>query len=260
MENSKKDIGLILAIAFASAAVSGSLVFFGLQFGNNNDLKVSVLDAQIDEAVERYVEKKQLEAEEQMAVAAEEETRNSAELAKNVMPISEDDHVFGNKDAKITLIEYSDFHCGFCKKFHPIAKEILAMYEGDVNWVYRHYPLGYPQRAAMEQALASECAGEIGGSEKFWEYAQGIFDEGPADDVALIALAEKLGLDGKAFEACLSNDKYLEKIAAQRQNGMDSGVQGTPGTFVYNNETGEVYLVKGAQSASMFANIIDEMI
>lgn len=260
MENVKKDIGLILAIVFASSVVSGSLVFFGLQIGGNEDLKVSVLDTQIDEAIERYVEKKQQEAKEQQAVAAADEAKKSAELAVNVDPVTEKDHVFGNENAKISLIEYSDFQCPYCRRFHDIAKSVVDAYGDDVNWVYRHYPLEFHEPAASLQAVAGECVAELGGNDKFWEFADKIFESNLIHNEELTVLAGDLGLDGVAFATCLDSGKYDDLIQKQLQNGIESGVKGTPGTIILNNETGEAFLVSGAQPLTVFANIIDGML
>ncbi len=261
MENAKKDIGLIVAIAFASSVVSGSLVFFGMQMGGDSkDLQVSVVDTQNYPAIERYVTKKQQEAEEQQAVAAADEAKKSAELAVNADPVTEKDHIYGNKDAKISLIEYSDFQCPYCRKFHGTAKAVLDKYEGKVNWVYRHYPLGFHEPAASLQATASECVAELGGNDKFWEFADKIFESNPTDNEGLKVLAGALGLDQAAFGACLEEGKYDDLIANQMQDGIESGVQGTPGTVVLNSETGEAYLVSGAQPATAFETIIDGML
>lgn len=260
MENSKRDIGLIVAIAFASSVISGSLVFFGMQSSGGKDLQVSVLDTQIDQAIERYVTKKQQEAEEEQAAVAAEEAKKSAVLAQNADPVTDKDHVYGNREAKISLIEYSDFQCPYCRKFHGTAKAVVDKYAGDVNWVYRHYPLSFHEPAASLQAVAGECVAELGGNDAFWQFTDKIFENNPKDKEGLTALAGELGVDGTAFATCVESGKYDELVAYQMQDGTESGVMGTPGTIVYNNETGEAFLVSGAQSGSAFEKIIDEML
>lgn len=261
MQKCKNNIGLIVIIAVASALISGALVFFGLQFNNSSNIHASVLDSKIDDAIERYVEKKQKEAEEEMMLAMQEEEKNSLVLAQNVAPVSGDDYVLGNKDAKVTLIEYSDFHCGYCRRFHPTAKELVDMYDGDVvNLVYRHYPLGYPQREALVHALSAECVGSVGGNDKFWAYVDGLMSNEINNEEGLIALAKDVGVNESAFLSCLSEDQFIDKIVAQRENGIASGVTGTPGIFVVNNETSDVVLIKGAQPYDVFKDVIDEML
>ncbi len=76
-----------------------------------------------------------------------------------VVPITDDDWVRGNPDAKITLIEYSDYECSFCSRFHPTAQQVIDEYPDDVNWVYRHFPLTSIHPTAVARAEAAECAG-----------------------------------------------------------------------------------------------------
>ena len=97
--------------------------------------------------------------------AAEDEYTEPAGI---VAQVTDRDHSRGPADAQITLIEYSDFECPFCKKFHSTMKEVLDAYPGKIKWVYRHYPLSFHANAGKE-AEASECAYELGGHEKFWQ-------------------------------------------------------------------------------------------
>ena len=95
-------------------------------------------------------------------------------LAGDVTPVDpEADHIRGDKDAAFTIIEYSDFECPFCSRHHPTLKQLIED-EPDVNWVYRHFPLGF-HASAQRAAEASECANEQG---KFWEYTDMIYEKG----------------------------------------------------------------------------------
>ncbi len=88
-------------------------------------------------------------------------------------PISTKDHIRGKINAPVTIVEYSDFSCPFCKQFHPSLVRALSEYDGKVRWVYRHFPLINIHPHALSQAKAAECAGEQG---KFWEYADALFE------------------------------------------------------------------------------------
>ena len=95
------------------------------------------------------------------------------EQPKVPMKISaDDDPVMGDPDAPITIIEFSDFQCPFCEKFHPTSQQVLQEYGDDVRWVYRHFPLDSIHPRARPSAMASECADEQG---KFWEFANTLF-------------------------------------------------------------------------------------
>lgn len=80
--------------------------------------------------------------------------------------VSDEDHILGAKNATITIVEYSDLECPFCRRFHPTMQQVLKEYDGKVRWVYRHFPLTQIHPSAQAMALASECAAEQG---KFWE-------------------------------------------------------------------------------------------
>lgn len=99
-----------------------------------------------------------------------------ADQAAKLPKIKSTDHVRGNRNAKVFLIEYSDFQCPYCKRFHPTAQQVLKNYAEDVAWVYRHYPLDQIHPYARPAAVASECVTEIGGEEAFWKFADAVFE------------------------------------------------------------------------------------
>ena len=176
--------------------------------------------------------------------------------AQPVKPVDEKaDHIIGAKNAKVTLIEYSDFECPFCKRHFSTMNDVLKAYPNDVRLVFRHYPLSFHQNA-MNQAEASECAAEIGGNDAFWKMHDKIFTEtqsggtGLAND-RLPKIAKEIGLDEKKFTDCLNSGKYQDKVNQQLAEGSAAGVQGTPGTFVNG------VLVEGAQPLATFKAAID---
>ena len=166
------------------------------------------------------------------------------------------DHIRGNANAKISVIEYSDYECPFCIRHHPTMKEVLANYGDDVNWVYRHYPLSFHPKAEPA-ALASECVAELGGNDAFWKFSDKVFEGGSYD---YEAIAKELGLNAAKFKTCFDSAKYRQKIQDQMAGGSAAGVNGTPGSIVLNNETGEAELVSGAVPFSSFKAAIDGML
>ncbi|MFA5799455.1 MAG: thioredoxin domain-containing protein [Candidatus Peribacteraceae bacterium] len=91
--------------------------------------------------------------------------------AKNVVPVDvAAEHIRGNKDARLAIIEYSDFQCPFCRNVHPTYQQLIALYGDKIMWVYRHFPLGF-HPDAEPFAIGSECAAELGGSDAFWSFA-----------------------------------------------------------------------------------------
>lgn len=147
--------------------------------------------------------------------------------------VTEKDHVKGNVNAPVTIVEYSDFQCPFCQRFHPTVQRALDEYQGQVRWVYRHFPLGgHPE--ARPAAEASECAAEQG---KFWEFTDALFENQDRLGSSLYTeLAQNLGLNVTQFGDCVSSRKYEDRVESDYQRGVELGVRGTPGSFVNGEE------------------------
>lgn len=159
-----------------------------------------------------------------------------------VAPVTKDDHVRGSAKAGVTLIEYSDFECPFCGRFHPSMVQLMNEYEGKVKWVYRHFPLSF-HPSANPAANASECASEQG---KFWEYADKLIENQSAlSDAKYAEIAAGLGLNKSKFESCYSSKKYQARITADQAGGSTAGITGTPGTIIIGKD-GSKQLVPGA--------------
>jgi protein-disulfide isomerase len=178
--------------------------------------------------------------------------------ADNVPAVDPDmDHIRGNKDATISVIEYSDFECPFCKRHHPTMQALVDDYGDDVNWVYRHYPLGFHPNA-LPGALASECVAELGGNDAFWSFTDKVFET--QGEYAYEDYVTELGLDVPSFKDCLESEKYASKVQDQMDGGAQAGVSGTPGNIVLNNKTKETRLVSGAQSVASFKSAVDALL
>jgi protein-disulfide isomerase len=160
-----------------------------------------------------------------------------------LLPITEDDHILGPKDADLFLVEYSDYRCGFCGVFHDTIKHILGKYEGRVAWVYRHTPY---QPGGREATIASECVAELAGEDAFWEFT----DAALADQRALsndwyLTMAAELGIDEETFSECLTSGRYDTLIEKQTLNSQELGGRGTPFTVLLTKE-GRVTNFSGA--------------
>lgn len=219
------------------------------------------LDEQIELGIERYIDKQQ-----QAQSTAEEQARSrSAQLAGSVRRVSpERDHIYGNPDALISLIEYSDFECPYCKRFHPNPKELVDGSDGQVNWIYRHFPLEFHNPLAQLEAEASECANEQGGNDAFWQYADLLYERtssngnGLSPD-ALVPLAQEIGLDDKVFEACLESGRMTARVKEDVVKGEKIGISGTPGNIIINNESGDAVPAAGALPTETLQNIVDSL-
>ena len=159
------------------------------------------------------------------------------------------DHIRGNIDASVKIVEFSDMECPFCKKFHETMKQAMAEYGDDIAWIYRHFPIEQLHSKAKKSAEASECAGELGGNNAFWRYLDKYFEITPSNNQIDLAelpkIAESIGLNKTQFENCLNSGKYSEKIEAQIQDAENSGARGTPYSIVID-KNGKKYTINGA--------------
>lgn len=188
----------------------------------------------------------------------------NAEQELVVAPVTENDHIRGNPNAPIILVEYSDYDCPFCKRFHETMNQVMAEYgtEGKVAWVYRHFPLVSLHPNAPRIAEASECVAEIAGNEAFWTFSDLVFQErgmnDPTDISRLPEFAEQAGADRGQFELCLNSGKYTDAIAEDVEGAIAAGGTGTPHTVVLVGDQQGV--ISGAQEFPTVKQILDELL
>jgi len=177
-------------------------------------------------------------------------TAEPAPEVAEVPAVSADDHIKGPENAKITLIEYSDFECPYCSKHNDTLNQIMEDYGDDVRLVFRHFPLSFHPNA-QSAAIASECAAEQG---KFWQMHDKIFEANESGTMGIDAwkqAAQDMALDMIKFNDCLDTEKYADQITAQMQDALEAGVGGTPATFING------YMVSGALPYESFAQMIE---
>jgi protein-disulfide isomerase len=188
----------------------------------------------------------------------------------NVQPISvsiDDDPVRGDQNAPITIVEFSDFQCPFCARFHIQTLPLIVeqyVETGKVKFVYRDFPIQSSHPNAMPAAAASECAHE---QDKYWEYHdmlfenQGVWNNEEITSAITIfkEFATELELNQEQFNTCLDSGKYVEEINNDLKDGRNYGITGTPGFFIGNEEIGFVKLT-GAQPFEAFKSIIDSQL
>ncbi|NDJ53519.1 MAG: thioredoxin domain-containing protein [Chloroflexi bacterium] len=159
----------------------------------------------------------------------------------------DDDPILGSPDAEVVIVEFSDFRCGFCARFHQETfSALLDQYGDDIAFVYRDFPVV----GGLAAAEAAECAAE---QDAFWPFHDGLFANPQAfsstDD--FVALAEELDLYTEQFRTCVEERHYQDEVAADASDAREYGVSGTP-TFFING----VRLV-GAQDIRAFQQVID---
>lgn len=181
-----------------------------------------------------------------------------------VSAVTEADFIRGNPNAPITVVEYSDYDCPFCKNFHDTMKLIMDDYgvTGKVSWVYRQFPLAQLHPNAPRISEAAYCVGELGGDEAFWKFSDLIFSERdvnePTNMTRLPEFAEKSGVKRADFNACLDSGRHTATVEASLSDGVKAGAQGTPYSVILVGDQKAV--VNGAQPYPVVKQIIDRLI
>jgi protein-disulfide isomerase len=156
----------------------------------------------------------------------------------------------GPQDAPITIVEFSDFQCPFCKQVVSVLSQVLEQYPGRVKLAFRDFPIPTIHPHAQKAAEAAHCAEEQG---KFWEYHDLLFakqDELPTEN--FVDYARSLGLEAAAFQTCLESHRQKDRVEQNHADGMKAGVSGTPAFFINGR------LLSGAQPLEAFKTMIDE--
>jgi protein-disulfide isomerase len=215
-------------------------------------------------------------------------------VMEEIRGVQENDHIKGNPNAKIVIVEYSDTECPFCKQFHETLNRIVSEYggSGDVAWVYRHFPIPSLHPKAPKEAEALECAAEQGGNEVFWKFTDKLYattdannsldigihntpatpPNGPdgepyysqkpprsANDAGQLSdFAKELGLDVAKFEDCLKTGKYASRVTTDVNEVVAAGGQGTPHSIMIVD--GEQIPLEGAQPYDMVKGVIDSLL
>ena len=236
-------IGIIILVGITA-------FFAGSYTSNLNSNQISVED--LDEAIAKL---------ELKLLQNQLPTKQAAEPVKISV---DDDPIMGDSDAPITIVEFSDFQCPFCARFHTqTLPSILEEYieQGKVKLVFRDFPIQSIHPNALPASVAAECAND---QNKFREMHDALFEKqsewNKLETVEALSLfsqyASEMQLDQESFDSCLTSGKHIPEIQNDLSDGRDYGVTGTPGFFVGNDQIGFVEL-KGAQPFESFKKVID---
>ncbi len=225
------SLGIPVAIVLAAALIAGAIVFSGMQKNG----ATGKADAQ----------KEQVTAEVEIA------------------PVTDKDHIKGNPNAPIMIVEYSDFDCPFCKNFHETMNKIMADYgaDGKVAWVFRQFPLEQLHPNAPTTAAASECVASLGGNDAFWKFADLIYQDRttnePTNLTKLPEYAEKAGVNKAKYNECVSAGTFTQKIADDVAAAVKTGARGTPySILIVGDQQG---VINGAQPYATVKQMVETM-
>lgn len=184
---------------------------------------------------------------------------------ENLREISDDDHVRGSLDkAEVIILEYSDLECPFCKNFHETMNQIIAAYpDGEVAWVFRHFPLDSLHTKARTEAEAAECIAQLVGEDAFWNYIDKIFEATPSNDGLDLALlsqfATEVGADKAKFDTCTTKRQTQKVVETDEENAYASGGNGTPFSIIVLKD-GQKIGLGGALPFENLKQIIDSVL
>lgn len=166
--------------------------------------------------------------------------------------VTDDDPAIGARDARVTIVEFSDFECPFCLEAFPIIRELMAAYGDRVRFIYRDFPVSEIHASAQKAGEAGECAHAQG---KFWAMHDKLFQNAPRfSDDALKGYARAIGLEGTAFDSCLASGQFAQEVVNDRADGLALGVRGTPTWFINGRK------VEGVIPADTFRLLIDRFL
>ena len=155
----------------------------------------------------------------------------------------------GPADAPVTIVEFSDFQCPFCRRVQPILSELREEYQDRIRWVFKDLPLTDIHPEAVRAAQAARCAGE---QDKFWEYRAKLFEQDLFTDATYTEVAEATKVDPEPLMECLNSGKYQRPVAIEALEARNLGIEGTPAILVNG------ILLTGARDIANYRNIIEQ--
>jgi protein-disulfide isomerase len=181
-----------------------------------------------------------------------------------VRPVDAKDHIRGNPNAPIVIVEYSDYECPFCKNFHETMTKVMDKYgsDGKVAWVYRQFPIEQLHPSAPRIAQASECVAELVGNDAFWKFSDQVFAERgvnePTNMSRLTEFATTAGVEATAFNACLEDGRTKSLVAEDMTDGINAGAKGTPYSVV--TVGGQQGIINGAQPYEYVDSVLTTLV
>lgn len=250
-----KSLLFVVASLFLATACTTSKEDLTKMMKENPDIITEAIKANPTKFIDALNDAVKIAQEGEGKRREDEEKKTLEESFNNPLQADLSNEVFrGNKDAPITLVEYSDFECPFCSRGFNTVMELMSKYQGKIRFAYKHLPLSFhPQ--AMPAAQYFEAV-KIQNQEKAWQFHDAIYKDQRKlqnGEAFLKATAKGLGVDMKKLEADVKSEAVKKKIDADMAEAAKFGFQGTPG-FLLNGVP-----VKGAYPTSHFDNIIAEL-
>ncbi|OJI08760.1 MAG: hypothetical protein COV08_03085 [Candidatus Vogelbacteria bacterium CG10_big_fil_rev_8_21_14_0_10_49_38] len=223
--NTHKGYGVPIAIVIAGVLIAGALVFAGNSDGG--------------------------------AVSNSNSGHGRAQPSGEFRMPNDGDHVRGNPNAPIAVVEFSDLECPFCAQLHPTLSRLVEENE-DVKWIYRHFPLSTIHSRALSAAVASECIAQLGGNDAFWKFTDVAFaNQRQLGDAWYQTQALSFGIDAKAFASCVNDKGVVADIQMDLDEATSAGGRGTPYVVVIT-PTGQLMPFSGALPYAQISAVVEQ--
>ncbi len=176
-----------------------------------------------------------------------------------IPPVTDADYIRGDASASLTLVEYCNFSSPYCHRHQTTLQNILAAYPGRVRWVLRQLPQIYPE--AEQFSLTALCAGNVGGTKGFWDYADLLHERASLGNPATlddrVMLAKGLGIDETKFQTCLDQRETADRLKRETDGAQGANIVGVPTTYLIRQPNELVQTISGAVSEATVRSIID---
>lgn len=245
--NTANALGIPIAIVIAAALIAGAIYFNGARSLSTVDVQKGVNDATQNNQITPDIE---------------------------IAPITAEDHILGNPNAPIMIVEYSDYDCPFCRIFHDTMTKIMNDFgkDGKVAWVFRHFPIAQLHPSAPKISEAAYCVAELGGNDAFWKFSNALNDSRkielapdgniksvePTDMLRISEFAVAGGVDKNTFETCYNSGKYTTKVQEDIAAGVKAGAKGTPYSIIMVGDQQAV--INGAQPYEVVKQMVTSVI
>jgi len=189
----------------------------------------------------------------------------SQQAQKKLRPVSVTrDHIYGDPSAPVSIVEFSDFECPYCRKIHPVLKRLVNESNNQVNWVFRHYPLSFHKPIAQQEAEASECIAHLAQNEGFWHFVDALFampHRGKQNRDKLInQAASKVNITSKDLNECMKTGQFKQRVLADEKEALDIGLRGTPANILIHHPSKKMRIRQGAAKLQTLKKDIIELL
>ena len=263
------NVFICLILTFL-VAIIGFSMYLTITTTSNLSSEISNLRDEVKETAKAQLTPQQFQSAvaESLEALAEKKQQKNLEAKLAQYPLASEDvpegkNIYGNINARFTMVEFSDLECPFCKRFHDTPKKIVEASKGMVNWQWKHLPLDFHNPAAKRQSIAAECVREQKGNKAFWVFLDDVFNKSRGNGQGvedLASLVAGVGANVTEAQKCISNGSYNDKIAEDIKQATNNGINGTPATFIVDNSTGRTQLLGGAQPPQAIMAVIKRMI